>query len=117
VSTFTTINAIKQGQFEMRVNVATIVLVALSQPVIADGIEEACIASERANSDRQLCQCIQKAADLTLSDRDQRLAATFFENPHRSQEIRQSDSRRNEAFWERYKNFGETAEALCSDIS
>ena len=42
-----------------------------------------------------------------------RLAATFFADPHRAQEVRQSRSRRHEAFWERYENFGQAAETFC----
>ena len=53
------------------------------------------------------------AADLTLSMSDQKLAASFFDDPHRAQEIRQSDSRRHERFWERYESFGQTAENFC----
>jgi hypothetical protein len=84
-----------------------------AQPVMADRIENACLKSERSYGKRALCRCIQDAADLTLTARDQRLAATFFADPHRAQEIRQSDSRSHEAFWERYENFGQTAETFC----
>ena len=41
------------------------------------------------------------------------MAAEFFDDPHRAQEIRQSDRRSHEAFWQRYKNFGQTAEIFC----
>ena len=81
-------------------------------PVAAQTIERACAPSERSAS-RRLCGCIQDVADLTLSKRDQQLAASFFRDPHRAQEIRQSDRRSHEAFWDRYKEFGASAEKFC----
>jgi hypothetical protein len=104
----------KQVEVDMRalwLIAAGMALVA--QPVLAGQIEAACLKSDRSYGQRAICRCIQNAADLTLSNRDQRLAATFFEDPHRAQEVRQSDSRRHERFWERYKNFGRTAEVYC----
>ena len=87
--------------------------VVVTSPALARGIESACLKSERGQGKRLLCGCIQDAADLTLTERDQRLAASFFADPDRAQQIRQSDRRTHEAFWERYKNFGQTAEAFC----
>lgn len=81
----------------------------LSTPVAAGDIERACLGSDRAAANRALCGCIQDAADLTLSTQDQRRAAGFFADPHRAQEVRQSDER----FWDRYKDFGATAETFC----
>ena len=83
--------------------------VALSAP-----IESACMKSGRQSANALLCGCIQDVADITLSRSDQRMAAKFFRDPHRAQEIRQSDRSSHEAFWKRYRNFGETAEAFCS---
>lgn len=79
----------------------------------AGQIETACLKSERARGQVALCGCIQDAADMTLTNRDQKLAASFFADPHRAQEIRQSSSRQHEAFWERYENFGIAAETFC----
>lgn len=87
---------------------------ALANPLFAEQIERACLKSERAGGQRALCGCIQDAANLTLTTRDQKLAASFFRNPDRAQEIRQSNRPAHEAFWERYKNFGKTAEHFCS---
>lgn len=86
---------------------------AAATPVSAGTIERACLGSDRPGTSRSLCNCIQDAADLTLSTRDQRLAATFFRDPHRAQEVRTSDRRSDEAFWDRYRSFGSTAEAFC----
>lgn len=82
-------------------------------PVFAGQIEQACLQSERGYGQRALCTCIQDAANMTLTPRDQRLAATFFSDPHRAQEVRQSRRRQHEAFWERYENFGVAAETFC----
>ena len=91
----------------------SVVLGVLATPVFANQIERACMASDRSNGDRTLCGCIQDAANLTLTAKDQKLAASFFQNPDRAQEIRASDRRSNEVFWKRYTNFGKTAEAFC----
>ena len=78
----------------------------------AGPIEQACNASSRSVS-RALCGCIQQVANATLNGSDQRLAATFFRDPHKAQEVRQSDNRTHTVFWQRYKRFGATAESYC----
>ncbi|SMX32024.1 hypothetical protein [Actibacterium lipolyticum] len=90
-------------------------IVAFSAPIATAGssIERACLQSDRKAVSRNLCGCIQDAADLVLDKRDQKMAAKFFKDPHRAQEIRQSDNRSHEAFWKRYKQFGNTAQAYC----
>lgn len=99
----------------MKVFLATAALaLCCSLPVQADSIERACNKSDRKAASRSLCGCIQDAADLVLSTKDQSLAAKFFGDPHKAQEIRQSDNRSHESFWKRYKEFGATAEAFCS---
>ncbi|WOI56955.1 hypothetical protein [Palleronia sp. LCG004] len=77
-------------------------------------IERACLGSDRSQASRGLCGCIQQVADVTLTRRDQRVAARFFKDPHRSQEIRQSDNPNDELFWRKYRSFGTTAENYCS---
>jgi len=91
-----------------------LILGALASPLFAAQIERACMKSERSYGQRSLCGCIQDAANLTLTSGDQRLAASFFKDPDRAQAIRQSDRPAHEAFWQRYKNFGQTAEHFCS---
>ena len=81
--------------------------------VEAGRIERACSSSERAGGNRQLCGCIQRIADQLLTRGDQQLAATFFKDPHRAQEIRQSDRSRDERFWQRYTRFGDQAQKFC----
>lgn len=90
-----------------------LILLMTALPAQASVIERACLKADRPAATKPLCRCAQGAADRTLSERDQRLAATFFKDPDRAQEIRQSDSRAHEAFWKRYKNFRDYAELRC----
>ncbi|QBY01081.1 hypothetical protein E2K80_10365 [Rhodophyticola sp. CCM32] len=94
-----------------------VVLILGSAPigtaVSANAIERACNQSNRQAASRQLCGCIGLVADMTLSGTDQRQAARFFSDPQRAQDIRMSDRASDEAFWTRYRSFGETAEAMC----
>jgi len=94
---------------------AGLIIYAITVPAVQAGtIERACLQSDRHGVSRALCGCIQDVANLTLNNTDQRLAATFFQMPHRAQEIRQSDRRSDKRFWERYKEFGSAAEVYCS---
>lgn len=79
-----------------------------------DLIRSACLKSGRPAATRALCGCIQQVADLYFKQKDQKLAASFFKDPHKAQEIRQSDKRTHEVFWTRYKEFGAAAEDQCS---
>ena len=77
-------------------------------------IERACMQSDRQQANRALCGCIQLVADITLSRRDQKMAAKFFRDPHRAQEVRQSSSPNDAQFWTKYRAFGQSAESYCS---
>jgi len=83
-------------------------------PVQAGAIERACMGSDRKAASRSLCGCIQQVADMMLDRRDQRLAAKFFKDPHKAQEVRQSKTDRDNVFWKKYRQFGDTATAYCS---
>jgi hypothetical protein len=85
----------------------------LTTPAHAGPIERACIEAGRQAASGRLCDCIQQVADQTLTRSDQRMAAKFFDDPHKAQEIRQSDNSTHEAFWLRYKDFGISAAAMC----
>ncbi len=102
----------------MKKFLSVIVLASLLAPFAASVAEagpiaRACLTSGRKAANTNLCGCIQVVANTALSWRDQRLAAKFFKDPHRAQEIRQSDRARDEEFWLRYKAFGSKAEASC----
>ena len=79
----------------------------------AGPIERACLASDRGGN-RSLCGCIQQAADMTLSGGDQKRAAKFFKDPEAAHATWISQSKSDDAFWDRYKSFGQTAEAYCA---
>jgi hypothetical protein len=103
----------------MRTLILCAALALTSAPLIpttaeADVITRACLKSDRKAVSRRLCSCIQKAANRTLTKTDQRLASKFFKDPHKAQEIRQSDRSSHEVFWKRYKKFGSTAQSYCS---
>ncbi|MBF9061087.1 hypothetical protein HKCCSP123_18045 [Rhodobacterales bacterium HKCCSP123] len=83
-------------------------------PASANPIERACNASNRAAATRALCSCIGSAAERTLTRSQMREGARFFEDPQRAQDVRQSDRRGDEELWRAWRNFGETAEAMCS---
>jgi hypothetical protein len=98
---------------KMRTFVVAAVLAAGASVAQAGVIESACLKSNRPEASRALCGCIQDAADLTLSRNEQRLAASFFKDPQKAQDVRMSKKDAHNAFWERYKNFGATAAAYC----
>ena len=79
-------------------------------------IEQACNRSDRGAANPRICNCIQQIADQSLTRADQKLAAGFFADPHQAQVIRQSDDRRHEAFWQRYKRFTAYSQTYCASI-
>ncbi len=81
---------------------------------MAGPIERACLRSDREAANGAVCSCIQSVADMTLTGRDQRKASKFFSDPERAQDVFLSQSQADDAFWDRYRNFGQTAEAYCS---
>ena len=85
-------------------------------PAMAEAriIENACIQSDRAQGNRGLCNCIQRAADATLTRTDQRRAARFFRDPDQAQVVRMSKTRADNDFWTRYRSFGDLAEQYCA---
>ena len=90
-----------------------VILPAVSGAAVAGPIQKACMASDRGG-DRTLCSCIQQAADMILSGSDQRRAAKFFKDPEAAHVTWVSQKPSDDAFWERYKSFGQTAEAYCA---
>jgi hypothetical protein len=98
----------------MRTMLLGLGLVLLAGAAQADVIQRACLSSDRGARSTALCGCIQHVADMTLSSSDQRRAAKFFKNPDLAQETRQASDGNRTDFWDRYKNFGATAEAYCS---
>ncbi|NBC96662.1 MAG: hypothetical protein GVY27_09940 [Deinococcus-Thermus bacterium] len=89
-------------------------LVLPAQDAEARSIERACNASERRAASPALCGCIQRVADQMLTNGDQRRAARFFRDPQRAQEVRKSDTRADDAFWQRWRDYARTARDICS---
>lgn len=79
-------------------------------------ISSACLSAGRKAANRSLCGCVQTVANRSLTPADQRLAASFFSNPQKAQDVRQSDNTSREAFWKRYKAFGQAAERTCKGL-
>lgn len=92
---------------------ATIAAMTLSTAAQAGPVERACLRSDRAGAAGAVCACIQQVADMTLTGSDQRRAASFFKDPEKAQDVFLSQSASDDAFWDRYQNFGRTAEAYC----
>lgn len=90
--------------------------VALLAPVtaIAGPVETACNRSERTQSNRALCRCIDSVARDTLTRSEQRRAARFFTDPDEAQSVRMSPTRQDNEFWARYRAFGAAAERSCT---
>ncbi len=106
----------------MKFLTTTLLIVGLAVPVAvqtappaeaASTIERACMKSNRRSASKPLCGCIQRVADQMLTRREQKMAAKLFSDPHRAQEIRQSDRASHETFWKRYKAFGRSAGSRC----
>ncbi|MEZ5777990.1 MAG: hypothetical protein R3E44_06475 [Paracoccaceae bacterium] len=92
---------------------AAVVALVLPFAAVPGPVSDACLKSnDQANP--LLCDCIQRVADLTLTASDQRLAASFFVNPLEAQQVGASQGDRDREFWQRYVNFGESAEGVCS---
>jgi len=100
----------------MKILLVVATLVATSLPVIASAgpVEQACNRSSRDAANRALCNCIGQVADMALRGSDQRRAASFFKDPDRAQQVKMSQRDADDAFWDRYKVFGEQAEARCA---
>lgn len=89
------------------------VVIQRAAPIASGPISTACLQSGREGRSRQLCGCVQAAANQTLTRAQQRRSVAFYSNPHLAQEIRQSDRAVDEAFWDAYADYAERAERLC----
>ena len=77
-------------------------------------IQKACLAGGRREASATRCGCVQAVADQNLSWSEQREGAKIFSDPHRLQEMRQSNNPSDNAFWSTWKAFGQSAAAACS---
>ncbi len=83
-------------------------------PFATGPIFSACQAGGRKAASRARCGCVQAVADQQLSSSDQRRGASYFKDPHRLQEVRQSDNASNERFWKARKAYGQQAAEICA---
>lgn len=79
-------------------------------------IASACLVSGRRDASPALCGCVQAAANLTLSPDDQRRSSRYFSEPDLLQEVKVSDSVKNEAFWDRWIAFRDRANSMCTGV-
>jgi hypothetical protein len=93
--------------------VLPLALPLLSSAALAGPIDSACMRSGRESASRPLCGCIQQVADMVLNRNDQRRAARFFADPDAAHAVWISQRPADDAFWDRYKEFGAMAEAYC----
>ena len=98
----------------IRAAFGALLFAVMTSGALAGPIERACNKSDRDAANRSVCSCIQQVADQSLSSGDQRRAAGFFNNPDKAQDVRLSDSSRDDEFWARYTEFGAQAEAFCA---
>lgn len=90
---------------------AVLIILASCGARVTGEIGKACIAADRRAANPALCSCVQRAADATLTQREQVRAATFFDNPQLAQDTRKASP--SGRFWTRYKNFSSTAKRMC----
>jgi len=81
---------------------------------VSGDVARACMAGGRQAANPALCSCVQSVANQSLSAAEQRRAASFFEDPQRAQDTRQSSNSGDSAFWHRYRAFADRASAQCA---
>lgn len=77
-------------------------------------IYSACRGAGRDQASRARCGCVQAVANQSLGTDDQRRGASFFDDPHRAQEVRQSDRNADERFWTKWKAYSADAARMCT---
>lgn len=100
-------------RFTAAIIVAAGLAVSFYQTAEAGNIKRACLQSDRGRGQTQLCSCIQKVADVTLTRSERSTVSKWFADPHQAQVVRQSASHRDEKLWLRYRAFGDNATRVC----
>ncbi|WP_037311931.1 hypothetical protein [Ruegeria halocynthiae] len=101
-------------QFLLIALCATSTLAMAPQVAEAAAIKRACLASDRTAATRARCSCIQQVANQALTRSDQKTVAKWFKDPHQAQVLKMSQTERDDALWDRYRNFGQLAQAVCN---
>lgn len=89
------------------------IYVVAPQSAEAGVIERACRQADRTAASPSVCGCIQKVANVSLTRSERKKVASWFDDPHQAQVVRQSSRSGDERLWLRYKAFGERAERTC----
>jgi hypothetical protein len=77
-------------------------------------LQSACKSQGRKAASSTRCGCIQAVANQQLSSSEQKRGVKAFKDPHKMQEWRQSDRASDNAFWDTWKAFGQSASRVCS---
>ena len=102
------------GACDRGVDVVTRGPAALAPSIATGGpIRAACLRSGRPAASGLLCGCIQSVAERTLTPAQQKRGAGWFADPHEAQEVRQSGRSGDEAMWNAWKVFADTADRTC----
>jgi len=90
-------------------------LIALSScgARVSGAMANACLDADRSAANARLCSCIQDVANRNLSGSDERRIVAFFDDPEKAQATKLSQTRANDAFWDRYRAFTRAAENSC----
>ncbi|MEP1765640.1 MAG: hypothetical protein ABJJ53_03145 [Sulfitobacter sp.] len=95
-------------------NIASRGVFAPTQQFASGPLQRACLSQGRRAASAQRCGCIQAVANRELSSAQQRRGVKVFKDPHKLQVWRQSDRASDNAFWDVWKAFGQTASRTCS---
>ncbi|EBA05460.1 hypothetical protein RB2150_15261 [Rhodobacteraceae bacterium HTCC2150] len=87
-------------------------LVLTPQLSSAKAIKKDCLKAGRGTLSQ--CSCIQSVANRTLSNSQQRKGATFFKDPQKAQDTRQSSRSADNKMWDAWKKFGNVAAEQCN---
>lgn len=88
--------------------------IAPTQLYATGPLQRACLSQGRKAASSQRCGCVQAVADRELSSSQQKRGIKAFKDPHKLQVWRQSDRASDNAFWDVWKAFGQSAAKLCS---
>jgi len=91
----------------------SVLALASCGPRVSGKLANACMDGGRSAANPALCNCIQRVANQSLSGADERRIVPFFDDPERAQDVRKSDTRRDDAFWDRYRAFTTAARRAC----
>ena len=108
--------AVPLDQRDTAITTTTLTPVAAPEPVVrfATGpIYSACLGAGRKGATQQRCGCVQWVADRQLTRAQQRRGAGYFNAQHELQEVRQSDKRTDDEFWDAWRQFGQAAGDTC----